>query len=308
MLPAPPQSSPLAPRRHRPFRSAMVRGLGVLLPPLLTIVILVWIGQTVKSYVLQPVTGGIRYALALRLADVRDELPDAQPGNQNNVFLSNGTAYRELDNGQFVPLTVYETALRGQGSLPPVTTGLGVYERYVETVYLRPIVVVPVFLVLFVAVMYVLGSLFAAGVGLVFWGHVEQLITQLPVVRSVYGSAKQLTDYMLTEKPLQFKRVVAFEHPALGMWQIGFVASEGFREVRELAGEPVLAVLVHVNPVPVSGYIRLVPKSQVIDLDMTVDQAVHYIVSFGVVLPPQQLPAKLPAALSENATNESSTS
>jgi uncharacterized membrane protein len=48
-------------------------------------------------------------------------------------------------------------------------------------------------------------------------------------------------------------------------------------------------VLVHVNPVPISGYIRLVPKSQVIDLDMTIDQAVHYIISFGVVLPPQQI-------------------
>jgi uncharacterized membrane protein len=306
MLPAPPQSSFLPPRRHRPFRSAMVRGLGVLLPPLLTIVILVWIWQTVKSYVLQPVTTGTRDVLAWRLADIRDELPDAQPANQNNVFLSHGTAYRQLDNGQYVPLTIYESALRGLGSLPSATTGMGVYQRYVETVYLRPVVVVPVFIVLFVAVMYVLGSLFAAGVGLVFWENVEQLITQLPVVRSVYGAAKQLTDYMLTEKPLQFKRVVAFEHPALGMWQIGFVASEGFREVRELAGEPVLAVLVHVNPVPVSGYIRLVPKSQVIDLDMTVDQAVHYIVSFGVVLPPQQLPARQPAARSEGSAEAAS--
>jgi len=282
----------------------MVRGLGVLLPPLLTIVILVWIWQTVKSYVLQPVTVGTRDVLAWRLADVRDELPDPQPGNQSNVFLSHGTAYRQLDNGQYVPLAVYEGALRG-GQLPPETTGMGVYQRYVEAVYLRPVVVVPVFIVLFVAVMYVLGSLFAAGVGLVFWENVEQLITQLPVVRGVYGAAKQLTEYMISEKPLQFKRVVAFEHPALGMWQIGFVASEGFREVRELAGEPVLAVLVHVNPVPVSGYIRLVPKSQVIDLDMTVDQAVHYIVSFGVVLPPQQLPAKRPAAISEGATKSS---
>ena len=123
------------------------------------------------------------------------------------------------------------------------------------------------------------------------WGYFEDLITHLPMIRNVYGAAKQLTDYMLTEKPLEFKRVVAFEHPARA-WQIGFVAGEGFAEIRKLAGEPVLAVLVHVNPIPVSGYVRLVPKSQIMDLDMTVDQAVHYIVSFGVVLPPQQLPKK----------------
>ena len=180
--------------------------------------------------------------------------------------------------------------LKGVGSGTVPETGIDFYRRYVEIVYLRPIFVVPVFLIVFVALMYVLGSLFAAGIGRVFWEHFEYGITQLPVVRSVYGAAKQLTDYMFTEKELEFKRVIAFEHPARGQWQIGFVASEGLREVRELAGEPVLTVLVHVNPVPVSGYIRLVPKSQTIDLDMTVDQAVHYIISFGVVLPPQQIP------------------
>jgi uncharacterized membrane protein len=143
--------------------------------------------------------------------------------------------------------------------------------------------------------MYLLGSLFAAGIGGALWEQFEHVINRLPVVRSVYRAARQVTDYMLTEKSLDFKRVIAFEHPGPGQWQIGFVASEGLREVSKLAGEPVLAVLVHVNPVPVSGYVRLVPKSQVIDLDMTVDQAVHYIVSFGVVLPPQQVPQRVKA-------------
>jgi uncharacterized membrane protein len=282
----------VVPRRSRPLRSALIRGLGVLLPPLLTIVILVWIWQTVKSYVLQPVTAEIGDVITWSLADIHNELPDAQPTEQEGVFVSHGVRYRQLENKQFVPQDVYTAALRGLGSAQPPTTGWAVYRRYVETEYLRPIIVIPVFLVVFVTVMYVLGSLVAAGVGQVLWSHFEHAITHLPVVRGVYGAAKQLTDYMLTEKPLEFKRVVAFEHPARGMWQIGFVASEGFAEIRQLAGEPVLAVLVHVNPIPVSGYVRLVPKSQIMDLDMTVDQAIHYIVSFGVVLPQQQLPAK----------------
>jgi uncharacterized membrane protein len=293
MLPEQPAAPSVAvPRRSRPLRSALIRGLGVLLPPLLTIVILVWIWQTVKSYVLQPVTAEVGDAITWSLKDIRNELPDAQPTEHEGVFVSHGVRYRQLENKQFVPLDVYTVALRGLGSIPPPTTGWGVYRRYVETEYLRPIIVIPVFLVVFVTLMYVLGSLVAAGVGQVVWNHLEHAITHLPMVRGVYGAAKQLTDYMLTEKPLEFKRVVAFEHPARGQWQIGFVASEGFAEIRRLAGEPVLAVLVHVNPIPVSGYVRLVPKSQIMDLDMTVDQAVHYIVSFGVVLPPQQLSAK----------------
>ncbi len=286
--PIPPAMPPTG--RARPFRTALLRGLGVLLPPLLTIVIVVWICQTVKFYVLEPITTETRDVLAWWLADVRDELPGAKRTEQYEVYLADGRPFRLLDDGHYVPLQTYMIALRGSGSAAPPTTGIGVYRRYVETVYLRPIIVIPVFSVLFLAVMYVLGSLFAAGLGRALWEYFETVIKRLPLVRSVYGAAKQVTDYMLTEKSLEFKRVIAFEHPAAGMWQIGFVASEGFREIRRLAGEPVLAVLVHVNPVPVSGYIRLVPKSQVLDLDMTVDQAVHYIVSFGVVLPPQQLP------------------
>jgi uncharacterized membrane protein len=262
----------------------------VLLPPLLTIVILVWIWQTVNAYVLEPVTTETRNLLAIKLADVRNELPaGAKPADEPGVFIYDGRPYRQLENGQFIPLDVYTRVLKGLGSTGVPETGREFYRRYVEMVYLRPIFVVPIFLIVFVAVMYVLGSLFAAGVGRVFWDDFENAITRLPVVRSVYNAAKQVTDYMFTEKELEFKRVIAFEHPSRGQWQIGFVASEGLREVRELAGEPVLAVLVHVNPVPVSGYVRMVPKSQVLDLDMTVDQAVHYIISFGVVLPPQQV-------------------
>jgi len=300
MLPEQPVAPMVAvPRRSRPLRSALIRGLGVLLPPLLTIVILVWIWQTVKSYVLEPVTAEVGDVITWSIKDVRTELPGALRTEQEGVFVSQGVRYRQLENREFVPQDVYSAALRGLGSAEPPTTGWGVYRRYVETEYLRPIVVIPVFLVVFVTLMYLLGSLVAAGVGQVVWAYVEDLITHLPMIRKVYGAAKQLTDYMLTEKPLEFKRVVAFEHPARGMWQIGFVASEGFAEIRKLAGEPVLAVLVHVNPIPVSGYVRLVPKSQIMDLDMTVDQAVHYIVSFGVVLPPQQLTKKsaaIPAA------------
>ncbi len=302
-IPTPPFNEPaiaaLRPARPRPFRRALVRGLGVLLPPLLTIVILVWIWQTVKGYVLQPVTTETRNVLASWLADVRNEMPAGATATPDGGFILDGVPYRRLETGQYIPRDVYTAVLKGVGSAAVPDTGQDFYRRYVELVYLRPIFVIPVFLVVFVAIMYLLGSLFAAGVGRVLWENLEHAIARLPVVRSVYNAAKQVTDYMFTEKELEFKRVIAFEHPSRGQWQIGFVASEGLREIRELAGEPVLAVLVHVNPVPVSGYVRLVPKSQVIDLDMTVDQAVHYIISFGVVLPPQQLAAAIKGPVGE---------
>ncbi len=299
------QSALKSPRRGAPIRQALLSGLGVLLPPLLTIVILVWVWQTVRAYVLEPVTAETRNVVALAVADIHDELPGANRTGDGDVLIWNGVSYRQLDGGQYIPLPVYNTVLKGIGMAALPTTGIGFYRRYVELVYLRPIVVVPVFIVLFVALMYLLGSLFAAGVGRVLWTSFEHGITQLPVVRSVYGATKQVTDYMFNEGELEegakFKRVVAFEHPHRGQWQIGFVAGEGLKQIREIAGEPLVTVLVSVNPIPMSGYIRLIPKSQVIDLNMTFDQAIHYIVSFGVVLPPHQIPRKAASVSAEIA-------
>src|SRR5580693_10265594 len=93
----------IPPRRSRPFRNALLRGLGVLLPPLLTIVILVWIWQTVKAYLLEPVTTETRDLIAWRLADIRDDLPGALPTEQNDVFQADGKLYRLLDDGHYVP-------------------------------------------------------------------------------------------------------------------------------------------------------------------------------------------------------------
>src|SRR5579862_9640185 len=135
------------PRRPRPFRSALFRGLGALLPPLLTIVILVWIWQTVKAYLLEPVTSETRDLIAWRLAEIRDDLPGGLPTDQSDVFQADGKLYRLLDDGHYVPLDVYMIALRGAGSSPPPTTGIDVYRRYVEARYMRPIVVIPVFTV-----------------------------------------------------------------------------------------------------------------------------------------------------------------
>jgi uncharacterized membrane protein len=88
---------------------------------------------------------------------------------------------------------------------------------------------------------------------------------------------------------LQFTRVVAVEYPARGIWSLAFVTGEGIPAIEGVVGEAVLSVLIPTSPMPVTGYTSLVPKREVIDLDLTVDQAVQYIVSCGVVVPEHQL-------------------
>jgi len=98
-----------------------------------------------------------------------------------------------------------------------------------------------------------------------------------------------VTDFMVSEKQLQVRRIVAVEYPRKGMWAVGFVTSEGLSDIREAAGEPIVTVMISSSPWTVSGWIVTALKSETIDLDMTVDEAVQFIVSCGVVIPPRQL-------------------
>jgi uncharacterized membrane protein len=82
--------------------------------------------------------------------------------------------------------------------------------------------------------------------------------------------------------------VVAVEYPRKGMWQIAFVTGEGFKDLYEVAGEPVVSLLVSHSPIPATGFTCTALKRDTIELNITVDQAMQYIVSCGVVVPPHQ--------------------
>ncbi|HTQ38451.1 MAG TPA: DUF502 domain-containing protein [Pirellulales bacterium] len=277
----------------RPFRTAVLRGLGVVAAPLLTLVILLWIVRTVDYYILEPVLNATRDLVVREWADIRTQLSDAQATSDPSVVVSDGKEYKRLESDQFIPLSVYSTVMkRSPGEAPP-ESGQEAYRRWLDVTYLRPWIVGPVFLVVFVLLMYVLGILFAAGLGRAFWGWFEQGIGRLPLVRAVYSSAKQVTNYVFSDRELDFTRVVAVEYPCRNVWSLAFVTNEGMNDVQTVAGMPMVTILLPTSPVPVSGYTMLVPKSDVLDVEMTVEQAVEYIVSCGVVLPPEQLEERI---------------
>ena len=283
--PLPRRASKLA-----PFRAAALRGLGVILPPLLTVVILLWVARTVIYYVLDPIASGARSVVAWAAADIRDTLPDAQGTMDPTVFRFGIREYKRLPTtGEFLPLDVFQTVSRSSGkdALPP--GAWPIYLRYVELEYLPPYVVYPIVSVLFLIVLYLIGRFFAVGLVRFFWSLIEKIIHRVPLVRNVYSSVKQVTEFMVSESELEFKRIVAVEYPRPGMWTIAFVTGEGLLDVQAAAGEQILAVLVPTNPTPITGYTALVRRSEVIDLDLTIDQACQYIISCGVVVPPHQI-------------------
>ncbi len=279
----------MAPIPRHPFRAAVIRGFAALLPPLLTLVVLIWVVNTTKTYFLEPVTAAARDGFIWIFNDVYYVAPPSDV--RENLADSEGRSYHRLESGEYVPAFVYEKiiAATGRNSLP--TDARDAYGRYVDLTFLRPYYAIPIFTAIFILVLYFMGKLFAIGLGGYFFGAFEGGVRRLPLVRNVYSASKQISDFIFSERDFEFTRIVAVEYPRKGVWSIGFVTSEGVVEVRDVVGEPIVAVMIPASPVPVTGVTIMVRKSECIDLNVTFDQACEFVVSCGVVLPTAKIAA-----------------
>ncbi len=134
------------------------------------------------------------------------------------------------------------------------------------------------------AVVLLTGLLVTNLIGRQLVGYWEELMQRIPLVRSVYGGVRSFTESVLSSSN-SFRQVVAVQYPRAGIWSIGFVTAEEVAEVSSRTGERLTCVFISTAPNPTSGFIILVPQSQLIPLDMSVDAAMKMIVTCGVVLP-----------------------
>lgn len=288
-------------KRLGPFRRAVLRGLGILLPPLLTIVILLWVAHTVSLYVLDPMERATR-SVMLQSADIRtpDEATDAAtskvslngtsyPLSANGKIEIAGKEYRRTADGHFIPEHVYHYVQHHIGKESMPADAHGIYTWYIDHYWLPRRYVVPLFLCIFLLVLYLLGKFMAAGVGRFFFSRVERLIHRLPLVSNVYSSIKQVTDFIFSEREMQYTRVVAIEYPRRGIWTLAFVTGEGMTDIRAATDEPVVSAFVPHSPMPFTGFAVTVKKSETVDLNISVDQAIQWVVSCGVVIPPPRV-------------------
>jgi uncharacterized membrane protein len=147
------------------------------------------------------------------------------------------------------------------------------------------------------------GALLASVVGRLLWRVVEGFIMNTPIVKRIYPYVKQVTDFLLTDKGQQkaFTHVVAVEYPRKGVWAIGFVTGSGLRTIAEWADKELLAVMMPTSPTPVTGNVIMVPKNEVIILDLTIEEAFRFIMSAGVIAPERQRVPVLPPARIEQS-------
>ena len=114
----------------------------------------------------------------------------------------------------------------------------------------------------------------------------ERILTQLPLISQVYNTVKQLVDTFSQQKKAVFQEVVMIEYPRKGIYAIGFLTNQAKGEVQSLTGEHLVNVFVPTTPNPTSGFLLMIPKKEVIPMQMSVGDGMKTIISGGAVTPP----------------------
>lgn len=112
----------------------------------------------------------------------------------------------------------------------------------------------------------------------------ERILQRIPLVRSIYASVKQVTESMFSSGK-SFRKVVLVEYPRKGMWSLAFQTGTGAREISRKTGQEIVNIFIPTTPNPTSGFFLMVPRDDVIELDMSVDQGLKMLLSVGVVVP-----------------------
>jgi uncharacterized membrane protein len=118
----------------------------------------------------------------------------------------------------------------------------------------------------------------------------EDLLNRIPFVRALYSGVKSFSTTILSNQGNSFKKVLLIEYPRKGIWSIGFQTAGDVPLISAHTGEAQVCVFIPTTPNPTSGFIMMVPRSQVIELEMSVDAAMKMIVTLGVVVPPAPAP------------------
>jgi uncharacterized membrane protein len=141
--------------------------------------------------------------------------------------------------------------------------------------------------VLMIVILTIIGAIAAGYVGKLLLRLSDRLLNRMPVIRTIYGVAKQIVETVGSNKSVAFREVVLIEYPRKGIWTIGFLTGRSVEQIGEAAGQSALAnVFVPTTPNPTSGFLLFLPESDIKRLPISVEDGIKLVISAGVVLPP----------------------
>ena len=254
------------------FKRFFLRGLAVVLPSALTLWLFVKAYQWVDSAIAQPINKGLQWCI-VGLMDIWPGLAsfaDLQATEAKLDSLRKGAGLVPQDLSQDGPLV--------NQWREGVVSSWWDEHWYIHIIGL---------LVAIVAV-YIAGRLVGGYIGRVLYRYLERLIGSIPVVKKIYSWVKQVVDFLFSqEQSVQFNRVVAVEYPRRGIWSVGFQTGTSMRSISVKSGDSV-TVFIPSSPTPFTGYTITIPRADIIELPITVEEAIGFAVSGGVLRPDGQ--------------------
>ncbi len=264
-----------------------LRGIGVVLPSVLMLWIFVAAYRFVDGNIAEPINSGLRLVVALSAESI--PLEQFLPTEAEVAAEQTRALQLRLDaSGSAARWTLVREHISAWWNA----------RWYLDLVGL---------LIAIVAV-YALGRLVGGFLGRTLLSAFEAGLLTVPGIRQVYPALKQVVEFLFggTKKRLDFNRVVMIEYPRAGVWSMGLVTGETAAQLVPTVGDS-LTVFVPSSPTPFTGWIVSVPKSQVHEVDLTIDEALRYLVSAGVVVPQARPDARDKPALKPALTNSQST-
>lgn len=246
-----------------------VRGLAVLLPSIVTLWILWQAFVFVFKNVAEPINAGIR-AGVIRVIPMLSE--ERRP-EWYMVTPAQARQYRR-DHPEASAETVSEERVQH-------LVRVKAFEQYWDQRWHLE----ATGLVVAIVLIYLAGALLGGFVGRKLYARIEGVIARIPGFKQIYPHVKQMVELVLGDTPKAFQRVVMVQFPRPGSWVIAFVTGPAFKEMAEDPKSPSLSVFIPSTPTPFTGYTIMVPASEVIDVPITIDQALRYLITGGVLMP-----------------------
>ena len=277
------------------FRRFFLRGLGVLVPTLLTFAIVVWAFRLINDNVGHYITEGLLQLCMM----VRDE---PAPGFVDETVdpLRYGTPMDSWDaDGHRLTIEhmVIENHKRLQEKKLPLASPQSLKDaaqarsRALWRIGFAKYYLHLLSFVLAIILVYFTGFFLASFIGRASWRGAERLLSRVPLIRAIYPNVKQVTDFLLSDRTVEFSGVVAVEYPRKGMWSVGLRTGGPMKRLQSKTETELVTVFIPSSPTPVTGYVVQVALADVIDLNMTIDEALRFTISGGVIKPDAELPS-----------------
>ena len=229
----------------------MLTGLAALFPILITVFLLSWLYGQLDRTIGAQVNGALKRIAVKRPGVFRLFYPEAEPEEGR-------TADQRADY------------VKEKGEFPRyVGTSIGILGALI--------------------LVYVLGVFLRGYIGSRIISSVDRFFERFPVIKAIYPHARQVGDFLFGSRSgPAFNHVVAVEYPRRGTYTVGFRTGSGLKDGQERSGEDLVAVLIPPSPTPVTGFVVLVPREEVIELDMSMEEAFRFFMTAGMVAGPGQ--------------------